>query len=366
MPVGDAAAGLPDETFMRRALALAREGWGRVAPNPMVGAVVVRDGAVVGEGAHRQFGEAHAEVEALRRAGARVRGATLYVSLEPCNHTGKTPPCTEAIIASEITRVVAAVSDPNPQAAGGAQRLRDAGVPVEVGVLETEARELNAVFFHSLHSDRPWVTLKLGISLDAAIAESTRRPGWITGPEARRHAHYLRAGHDAVAVGMGTVLSDDPLLTVRDAPAPRVPPVRVVFSRTGRLPVTSRLAQRTGEAPVVVVTADSDPNYEHALQELGVEVVIAHSLQDGLRQLRQRGIRSVLVEGGAVIAGALITEGLVDRMVLYQAPILLGESSLGAFSRVQSATPASARRWRVVSEEPIGVDRMMVLAPVSA
>jgi diaminohydroxyphosphoribosylaminopyrimidine deaminase/5-amino-6-(5-phosphoribosylamino)uracil reductase len=225
--------------------------------------------------------------------------------------------------------------------------------------LADEARDLNAHFFHALESDRPWVTLKLGVSLDAAIAESVRRPGWITGPAARAHAHYLRAGHDAVAVGMGTVLADDPLLTVRDAPAPRVPPVRVVFSRSGRLPLTSRLAQRTDEAPVIVLAATSDPNYEHALQQLGVEVVIATSIIDAVRQLRIRGIGSMLVEGGATIAGALLGQGLVDRMVLYQAPIILGQSSLGAFSKV--AEPAM--RWRIVSDTPIGDDRMLVLAP---
>jgi diaminohydroxyphosphoribosylaminopyrimidine deaminase/5-amino-6-(5-phosphoribosylamino)uracil reductase len=359
----DASAPTPDETFMRRALELAREGWGRVAPNPMVGAVVVRDGEIVGEGAHREFGKDHAEMEALRSAGARARGATLYVSLEPCRHVGKTPPCTDRIVAAGIARVVAAVSDPNPEASGGAGRMRDAGLSVDVGVLADEARELNAAFFHSFGSDRPWVTLKLGISLDAAIAEGGRRPGWITGPEARRHAHHLRAGHDAVAVGMGTVLTDDPLLTVRDAPAPRVPPLRVVFSRSGRLPVTSRLAQRTHEAPVLVFAAAPDPNYEHALQELGVEVVGASSLPEAMRQLRNRGIRSVLVEGGATIVGALLADELVDRMVLYQAPILLGRSALGAFSMAPGARPDTAPAWRIVSDAPMGRDRMTVLAP---
>jgi diaminohydroxyphosphoribosylaminopyrimidine deaminase/5-amino-6-(5-phosphoribosylamino)uracil reductase len=354
---------LPDEQYMRRALALAREGWGQVAPNPMVGAVVVRDGEVVGEGAHRRFGEAHAEVEALRRAGARARGATLFVTLEPCCHAGKTPPCTDAILAAGVSRVVAAVADPNPGAAGGTARLRDAGVSIDLGLLADEARDLNAHFFHAFESDRPWVTLKLGMSLDAAIAEAARRPGWIPAPAARAHAHHLRAGHDAVAVGMGTVLADDPLLTVRDAPAPRVPPVRVVFSRTGRLPLTSRLAQRTDEAPVIVLAATSDPNYEHALQQLGVEVVIATSLVDALRLLRGRGIGSILVEGGATVAGALLGQGLVDRMVLYQAPIILGQSSLGAFSKVASTVTEPAMRWRIVSDTPIGDDRMLVLAP---
>lgn len=351
----------PDESFMCRALELARVGWGRVSPNPLVGAVVVRDGVIVGEGAHREFGGPHAEVEALAAAGARAKGATLYVTLEPCAHQGKTPPCADAVVAAGIARVVAAMRDPNPEAGGGAQRLAERGIPVEFGVLHDEAAELNAAFTNRFASDRPWVTLKLAVSLDGAIAAAGRAPGWITGPEARRRAHVLRAGHDAVAVGMGTVLADDPQLTVRDVTAPRVPPARVVFSRSGRLPLTAKLAQRPDGARILVTAQSSNPNYDHALQQLGVEVVAATSLREALQVLKGRGINSVLVEGGAGIAGALIEEDLVDRLVLFQAPIVLGRGALNAFSALPSLTPDQALRWRVLSEERVGADRMVVL-----
>src|SRR6476661_5968049 len=207
-----------DGAFMRRALALAARGWGRTAPNPMVGAVVVRDGVVVGEGWHAEYGGPHGEVEALRAAGDRARGATIYVTLEPCNHHGKTPPCTDALLAAGVRRVVVACDDPSPVARGGAQRLHEAGVEVTLGVEEQAARELNAPFFHALASDRPFVRLKLALSLDGAIADHSRQPGWLTGELARREVHRMRAGSDAIAVGIGTVLADDPELTVRHAP----------------------------------------------------------------------------------------------------------------------------------------------------
>lgn len=359
---GRPAPGAPDETFMRRALELARLGWGQVSPNPLVGAVVERDGAVVGEGAHRRYGEAHAEVEALRAAGARSRGATLHVTLEPCMHTGKTPPCVPAIIEAGIARVVVAVRDPNPEAGGGVERLREAGIAVEVGVLETEAAELNAPFLHAFRSGRPWVTLKLAVSLDGAIARAGRTTSWLTGPEALKRVHLLRAGSDAVAVGMGTILADDPFLTVRNVPAPRVPPLRVVFSQGGRLPLTSRLAQHTDEAPVLVFATAPDPSYEHSLNALGVEVLIAASLPDAMRQLAARGIRSLLVEGGAALASALVHQDLVDRLIMFQAPVLLGEGALPAFASLPPGAATGANRWRRIHAEWVGEDHMLVLA----
>src|SRR5215208_4872624 len=242
-----------DSAYMRRALSLARKGWGQTAPNPMVGAVVVRDGAVVGEGFHRRFGGPHAEVEALRAAADRARGATVYVSLEPCNHHGKTPPCTEALLAAGVARVVCATRDPNPPAGGGVERLRAAGVEVAVGVEESAARELNAPFLHAFVSDRPWVTLKVAVSLDGALADAARSRGWLTNERSRREVHRLRAGHDAVGVGVGTAAADDPALTVRGVRPPRVPPRRVVFDRLARLPVHGQLARTARAVPVTVV-----------------------------------------------------------------------------------------------------------------
>lgn len=345
---------------MRRALALAARGWGQVSPNPLVGAVIVKDGVVVGEGFHAAFGAAHAEVAALARAGARARGATAYVTLEPCNHHGKTPPCTEALLAAGVARVVVAVRDPHPVAAGGADHLRERGVVVDVGVGEAAARELNAPFLYAVRSERPWVTLKLATSIDGAVADHTRKTGWLTGPAARAEVHRMRAQHDAVAVGMGTVMADDPALTVRDARAPRVPPVRVVFSRSGRLPVTSVLARTAREIPVLVMAHDPDPAYEATLNELGVDLIPATSLTEALRALRARGIHSILVEGGARLAGALLFEELVDRLAVFTAPVVLGAGALNAFHLAPSQRAEGAQRLAIVRREPFGDDLLTV------
>lgn len=356
----DAAA--HDARHMRRALALAARGWGQVSPNPLVGAVIVRDGEVVGEGYHAAFGREHAEVMALARAGARARGSTAYVTLEPCAHHGKTPPCTLALAEAGIARVVIATRDPHPVAAGGADRLRELGVEVSIGTCEQEARDLNAAFLHAVRSDRPWVTLKLAISIDGALADHTRRTGWLTGPASRAEVHRLRAHHDAVAVGMGTVLADDPALTVRDARAPRVAPTRVVFSRSGRLPVTSVLASSAPQIPVLVMAHDPDPAYEVTLNEMGVELIPATSLGEALRALRARGIQSILVEGGARLAGALLFEGLVDRLVVFTAPVVLGAGALNAFLLAPSQRTEDATRLRVIERQAFGDDLMTVYA----
>jgi diaminohydroxyphosphoribosylaminopyrimidine deaminase/5-amino-6-(5-phosphoribosylamino)uracil reductase len=348
--------------MMRRALSLAELGWGQVSPNPLVGAVLVTGGEVVGEGAHRMFGGAHAEAEALSSAGARAARGTLYVTLEPCTHYGRTPPCTNAIIGAGVARVVLAARDPNPEAGGGVEKLRAAGIAVDIGLLEAEASELNAAFFNSFRSDRPWVTLKLAVSLDGAIAGPTRQPGWITGPPARRRVHRMRAGSDAVAVGMGTVLADDPQLTVRDSEQPLVAPIRIVFSRKGRLPLSSQLARTAIDAPVLVLTTQADTDHERALRAVGVDVLRAESLSEAMRALRARGIRSLLVEGGAALAASLIEADLVDRVVLFQAPVLLGQGALAAFGALSGLTSAT-RRWRTLASEWIGDDHMVVLAP---
>jgi diaminohydroxyphosphoribosylaminopyrimidine deaminase/5-amino-6-(5-phosphoribosylamino)uracil reductase len=360
----DEHAAAPDDgAWIRRALALAERGWGQTAPNPMVGAVVVRDGAVVGEGWHARHGAAHAEVEALRAAGEQARGATMYVTLEPCNHHGNTPPCTEAILGAGIRRVVAAVADPNPVARGGAERLRAAGVEVVVGVEERAARELNAAFFHGLASDRPLVQLKLALSLDGALADRTRRPAWLTGPEARAEVHRLRAGADAVAIGIGTALADDPLLTVRDVPQPRVPPVRVVFDTSARLPLDSKLVRSAREAPVLVVCWAPDPRHAAALEHAGAELLHAASLAHALRALRARGVGNLLVEGGAGLASAVLQEALVDRLIIFRAPIVLGGGALNAFGGLPPSTIAAAPRWRVVDTRRLGDDEMTVYTP---
>lgn len=353
---------------MRRALDLARLGWGQTAPNPMVGAVVVRDGAVVGEGYHARYGEPHAEVAALLAAGDRARGSTVYVSLEPCAHTGKTPPCADALIAAGVRRVVTATADPSPSARGGLVRLAAAGVETAVGVEEQAARELNAAFFHAITAARPWVTLKMALSLDGATTDSLGTNSWITGEASRREVHRLRAGADAVAVGLGTVLADDPALTVRDVPAPRVAPARVVFDRRARTPLDSQLVRTARETPVVVIAEATECARARALQNAGVQVLAAVSLDDALRQLRHpgrvapHGVRSLLVEGGARLAGALWGEGLVDRLIIFQAPLVLGAGAANAFAYAPGVELASARRMRIIDRRTFDDDVMTTYA----
>lgn len=346
---------------MRRALDLAREGWGQTAPNPMVGAVMVRDGAVVGEGFHARFGEAHAEVVALRAAGERARGATLYVSLEPCRHHGKTPPCTDAILATGVRRVVIAIADPT-SAGGGAALLRDAGIEVSVGVLGPEARELNAPFFHAAASDLPWTTLKLAVSIETAISDARGTTSHLTGPDARVEVHRLRAGHDAVAVGVGTVLADDPQLTVRDAPSPRVPTTRVIFDRHLRTPLTAGVVRTARDSPTTIVTLTTSSTHARALRDAGVHLIAAHDLREGFRALRACGIRALLVEGGAAIAGAVLADRLVHRMVILQAPVALGSRALHAFDGALPRVLGEIETYPVLERRVLGRDVMTTYA----
>ena len=352
-----------DVAYMRRALSLARRGWGQTAPNPMVGAVVVRGDEIVGEGWHARYGGPHAEAMALEAAGPRARGSTVYVTLEPCAHHGKTPPCADALIAAGVSRVVAAVADPNPVASGGGERLRAAGIEYLAGVSEPEARELNAPFFFALRSDRPWVTLKLATSIDGAITDHHRSSAWLTGPRARRVVHRLRAGSDAVAVGIGTALADDPMLTVRGRLRPRVAPARVVFDRQARLPLTSKLARTAREVPTIVVAESADSERALSLRDAGVRVLPGATMPDALRQLRSNGISSVLVEGGAGLAAELLSACVVDRLVIFQAPLLLGGGSLNAFSGLPPALVRDAPRLTVLERRTIGDDLMTVYAP---
>jgi diaminohydroxyphosphoribosylaminopyrimidine deaminase/5-amino-6-(5-phosphoribosylamino)uracil reductase len=349
-----------DRAMMRRALELARGGWGHTAPNPLVGAVLVRDGEVVGEGFHARYGAEHAEVAALRAAGARAVGATAYVTLEPCAHHGQTPPCADALIAAGVKRVVVATRDPNPVAHGGLDRLQAAGIETTVGVEEQAARELNAPFLHWFASDRPWVTLKLAVSLDGALAGEGGSAQWITGPKSRQEVHRLRAGSDGVAVGVGTVIADDPLLTVRDWAAPRVAPARIVFDRHLRIPLASRLIQTARDVPVIVVADAPFPGRARPLIEAGADVVTAGSTGDALRILRQRGIRSLLVEGGARLAAAMLAGSMVDRLIIFQAPCILGAGAIGAFSYVPPKTPADAPRLPIVERRAFDDDLMTV------
>ena len=352
-----------ERAAMQRALDLARRGWGRVAPNPLVGAVVLPGDAVVGEGYHAEYGGPHAEVVALQVAGERARGATLVVNLEPCAHHGKTPPCTDAIVKAGVTRVVAALSDPDPEARGGAGLLRGKGVTVSIGLLAEAAAALNAPFlFAREQRERPWVALKLATSIDGRIADAAGSSQWVSGEAAREYVHWLRAGFDAIAVGGTTALQDNPRLTVRGPVTPRRPPVRVVFDRRAMLNPSTLLVSGAREVPTWVMSSLEAPvSSVTALEQNGVRVFRPDSLASGLRMLRDAGIESVLCEGGGALGARLLTDGLVDRLYWVQAPVWLGEGAVPAFPGVPPQPLAAAPRWTPVERRVLGSDTLLVL-----
>ncbi|MCX7750945.1 MAG: bifunctional diaminohydroxyphosphoribosylaminopyrimidine deaminase/5-amino-6-(5-phosphoribosylamino)uracil reductase RibD [Candidatus Bipolaricaulota bacterium] len=354
---------------MRRALELARRGWGWTRPNPLVGAVVVKDGEIVGEGWHAVRGGPHAEEVALRAAGARAQGADLYLTLEPCvDFPGKcTPPCVDALLAAGIRRVIVATRDPNPCVDGrGLHRLQEAGVEVIEGVLADEARKLNEVFFHWIRTRTPFVVLKLALSLDGKIATRTRRSRWITGEESRRVVHLLRARYGAVLVGVGTVLADDPSLTVREAEGPQ--PLRVVLDSAGRIPLEAKVL--SPEAPTVVATTDRMPDsVEEALRGKGAEVWRLPTvggevdLRALLRRLGER-TDSVLVEGGSEVAWSFLARGLVHKIAFFYAPLVLGgREAVPAVGGEGVANPAEGIRIRNLEVERVGEDLLLTGYP---
>lgn len=347
---------------MARAVALAERGRATVAPNPLVGCVLVRDGEVVGVGWHEVAGGPHAEVAALSAAGAAARGATAYVSLEPCNHRGRTPPCSLALIEAGLAGVVFALPDPNPVAAGGATRLEAAGMAVRPGPYRDVVERQNAVFVVNVRSQRPHVTLKLAQTAEGSLQAATGR--WITGAEARRRVHRLRDRADAVLVGVGTVLADDPRLDVRDVAATRPPPRPVVFDSTGRTPVEAAMVR---DGAVIVTTERSGAEWRRELQGRGADIVVLPPTSEGrvdlalaLRDLRGLGISSILAEPGAELAGALVASGLVDRLVLHVA----GDN--GDWRPADCTRPSDGTRWRMSSWRRVGADREAVYIPEEA
>ncbi|MEO8580872.1 MAG: bifunctional diaminohydroxyphosphoribosylaminopyrimidine deaminase/5-amino-6-(5-phosphoribosylamino)uracil reductase RibD [Gemmatimonadales bacterium] len=348
---------------MRRALALAQQGWGQTAPNPMVGAVVVRDGIVVGEGYHARYGEAHAELVALKTAGDRARGATMYVTLEPCNHFGKQPPCTEAILDARVKRVVIAAADPTALAGGGGRHLADYGVEVQYSVEEVAALELNAPFFFTAtNPKRPWVTLKLAISSDGRMNDPSGQRRWISNELSRREVQHLRANVDAIAVGLGTVRADDPRLTARGPIRPRVAPVRVVFDRNAETPLDSTLVRTARETPAMIFAHHPPVTRLAALHNAGVDVFEAEDLPSALQALHGFEVQHLMVEGGARVAQAFLGQKLVDRLVIFQSPITLGANALSPFSGL----PGDYREWLaglpIVRRAEFGEDVMSVYA----
>ncbi len=338
---------------MRRALELAARGWARTRPNPMVGAVVVRAGDIVAEGWHAEYGGPHAEVVALDAAGENARDATLYVSLEPCNHHGRTPPCTDAILRAGIARVVIATDDTNPTARGGLARLRAAGVEVTTGVEQDAARALNAEFFHRHECATTFTALKLAISLDGRLSARAGAPGDVTGAAARAAVHRLRAGYDAILVGAGTARIDDPLLTVRGEPQPHRQPLRVVIDTRASLSPHSRLARTARDVPVFVFCTDAAPAERvQGLEELGVRVERLPARADRvdlaavLDALYAAGVHAVFCEGGGKIAAGLLALERVERLHLFIAPRFYGEGGTPAFP----LAAALGVRWRLVQQ----------------
>jgi diaminohydroxyphosphoribosylaminopyrimidine deaminase / 5-amino-6-(5-phosphoribosylamino)uracil reductase len=320
-----------DSQWMARALQLAARGLYTASPNPRVGCVLVKNGVVAGEGWHERAGEPHAEVHALRAAGEAARGATAYVTLEPCSHHGRTPPCADALVEAGVARVVAAVQDPNPQVAGrGLEKLRASGIETECGLMENEARELNIGFFARMARGMPWLRSKIAASLDGRTALANGRSQWITGEEARQDVQHWRARSCAVLTGSGTVLEDDPQLNVRGIEISRQP-LRVVMDSHLRMPVSARIL---GEG-TLVYTALSDMQKIAALEKTGASVVVLPDAEErvdlaaALRDLAEKGCNEVLVEAGSKLNGALLRAGLVDELVLYFAPQLLGDAARG-------------------------------------
>ncbi|GAA0413847.1 riboflavin biosynthesis protein RibD [Acrocarpospora corrugata] len=347
----------PDIAQMRRAVALAARGLGTTSPNPIVGCVILdADGEVAGEGFHEYAGGPHAEVNALRAAGERAKGGTAYVTLEPCDHTGRTGPCSLALIEAGVARVVVAVPDPNPLASGGAERLRRHGIRVDTGVLTEEAENGNAAWLTFVRRRRPYVTWKFAATLDGRSAAEDGTSKWITSPEARADVHRLRAEHDAILAGIGTVLADDPQLTARPS---RKPLLRVVLDSDGRTPPGARVLDSA--APTLIAVAEgteiSHPDVVRlARTPYGIDL-------DGLlAELYRRQVVSLLVEGGPVVAGSFLRAGLVDRVVGYLAPALLG-SGASALGSAGVATLAQTHRLIFHDISPVGPDLRLIARP---
>jgi len=352
-----------DHGMMARALQLAERGLWTTSPNPRVGCVLVRDGEIVGEGWHEKAGEPHAEVHALRAAGDKARGATAYVTLEPCSHYGRTPPCAEALIAAGISRVVAAMVDPNPLVAGqGLALLQAAGIATASGLLETEARELNIGFVSRMTRGRPWLRLKAAASLDGKTALNNGVSQWITGSAARRDGHAWRARACAILTGIGTVRDDDPQLLVRDVETSRQP-LRVIVDSRFEIPLTARILQH---GPVMVVGALENAEKIQMLRSAGNFVEILKNpagkvdLKALLELLARRGINEVHAEAGFKLNGSLLREGLVDELLLYLAPCLIGHEASGLFNLPGLTTLDDRRRLQIRDLRQVGEDIRLI------
>ena len=357
-----------DQRFMKLALALGRRGLGNTWPNPAVGAVLVKDGVIVGRGWTQPGGRPHAETEALRRAKRAAKGATLYVTLEPCSHVGSTPPCADALVAAGVARVVAAMRDPNPRVDGnGFAKLEAAGIAVESGLMQAQAREQNRGFLSRVERGRPWLRVKLASSIDGRTAAADGDSKWISGDASRRDVQRWRARSGAILTGAGTVLADDPRLTVRlPAGTAFVPPLRVVLDPG--LATVARGRVREGEAPTLYLHApDAKPPRDIGAEHVAVPVHGGcFDLDAVLRLLAARGVNEVQVEAGATLAGGFLDAGLVDELLLYVAPVMLGERARPLFGGLRIDDMAGRLNMRIVESRRIGGDVRMLMRPAGA
>ncbi|MDR0138531.1 bifunctional diaminohydroxyphosphoribosylaminopyrimidine deaminase/5-amino-6-(5-phosphoribosylamino)uracil reductase RibD [Metabacillus idriensis] len=352
---------MKDQDYMKVALQLAEQGSGQTSPNPLVGAVVVKNGQIIGMGAHLKAGEPHAEVHAVRMAGSQAEDSTVYVTLEPCSHHGKTPPCANLLISSKVKRVVVAAEDPNPLVAGrGMKKLQAAGIEVVSGVLKNEAEELNKVFFHYIQTKRPFVTLKWAGSLDGKTATVTGESKWITGEPARKDVHKYREVHDAILAGVETVIKDDPSLTCR-LENPKKQPVRIVLDTHLRTPETAGLVN-DGHSPVWIITgSEVSPERIESFQKKNAVIIQMNTpaieIDNLLHLLGERNITSLFVEGGATVHGSFIKSGLFNQVVSYTAPMLIGGKEAppavagAGFSRINEAIRLKIKETEILGDD---------------
>ncbi|MFF2176717.1 bifunctional diaminohydroxyphosphoribosylaminopyrimidine deaminase/5-amino-6-(5-phosphoribosylamino)uracil reductase RibD [Lysinibacillus sp. NPDC058147] len=360
-----------DEKYMQLALDLAASAKGNTNPNPLVGAVIVKDGVIVGTGLHRKAGEPHAEVHAFRMAGEHAKGATLYVTLEPCSHYGKTPPCANLVKESAVSRVVVAMQDPNPAVAGrGIQLLRDAGIEVEVGILEAQARRLNERFIHNMLTKRPFIISKYAMTLDGKIAAHTGHSKWVTGDAAREDVHRIRHEVDGILVGVGTVLADNPSLTTRLKEDYGKNPVRIIMDSSLRTPAYANVLNVEEAKTIIVCSENAGQEKITAFEEKGVTVLpVRHDseglvIDDMLAKLYQNGITDILVEGGSTINSSFLQQGAINKYVIYIAPkILGGHLSLTPFAGQNPSTMDEAWDVEFASFEQVGQDLRIIAYP---
>lgn len=363
---------MSDEKFMKRAIKLAEKGRGKTSPNPMVGAVLVKDGQVISEGFHEAAGKTHAEAIALKEAGEKAKNATLYVTLEPCCILGRTPPCVDAIISAGVAEVVTGLIDPNPKVSGkGVKRLQMAGIKVETGLLAADVAKQNETYVCFMSFNRPFISLKVAASLDGKTATSGGESKWITGEKSRSKVHQMRNEYDAVVVGIGTILKDNPLLTVRVGKREIKNPVRVVVDTEGKIPFSAQVVSTARDVPTVIATTErASMEKMKTLQDMGVSVIVVPSknghvdLEQLLKKLAEREITNVLVEGGASLNAAFFEAGLVDKIVVFYAPkVIGGQGSPGIVGGEGVKKLADACNFEVSRIERIGEDIMVVAYP---